>query len=57
MWSLDTLDWKTLNVESTVDAVMNGDLTDGSIILMHDIHEPSVQAALQIIPQLVEKRL
>ena len=34
---------------------MNGDLTDGSIILMHDIHEPSVQAALQIIPQLVEK--
>ena len=42
MWSLDTLDWKTLNVESTVDAVMNGDLTDGSIILMHDIHETSV---------------
>ena len=55
MWSLDTLDWKTLNVESTVDAVMNGDLTDGSIILMHDIHETSVQAALQIIPQLTEK--
>ena len=55
MWSLDTLDWKTLNVESTVDAVMNGDLTDGSIILMHDIHEASVQAALQLIPQLVEK--
>ena len=57
MWSLDTLDWKTLNVESTVDAVMNGDLTDGSIILMHDIHEPSVQAALQIIPQLVKKAI
>lgn len=31
------------------------DLTDGSIILMHDIHEPSVQAAIQVIPQLVEK--
>lgn len=55
MWSLDTLDWKTMSTEATVDAVMNGDLTDGSIILMHDIHEPSVQAALQIIPQLVEK--
>lgn len=55
MWSLDTLDWKTLNVESTVDAVMNGDLTDGSIILMHDIHEPSVQAALKLIPDLVAK--
>lgn len=55
MWSLDTEDWRYMDVEHNIDAVMNGDLTDGSIILMHDIHEPSVQAALQIIPQLVEK--
>lgn len=34
---------------------MNGDLTDGSIILMHDIHEPSVQAAIKMIPELVQK--
>lgn len=34
---------------------MNGDLTDGSIILMHDIHEPSVQAAIKMIPELVAK--
>ena len=54
-WSLDTEDWRYLDVEHDVNSVMNGDLTDGSIILMHDIHEPSVQAALQIIPQLVEK--
>lgn len=55
MWSLDTEDWRKMNVEADVDAIMNGDLTDGSIILMHDIHEPSVQAAIQVIPQLVEK--
>ena len=55
MWSLDTLDWSTLNVQMDIDAVMNGDLTDGSIILMHDIHEPSVEAALTIIPSLIEK--
>lgn len=55
MWSLDTLDWKTLDEASDYDAVMNGDLTDGSIILMHDIHEPSVKAALRIIPELVAK--
>lgn len=55
MWSLDTLDWQTKNEESNYNAVMNGDLTDGSIILMHDIHEPSVNAALRIIPELVEK--
>lgn len=52
-WSLDTLDWKLRDVDADYDAVMNGDLTDGSIILMHDIHEPSVQAALKIIPDLV----
>lgn len=55
MWSLDTEDWRYLDVQHDVDAVMNGDLTDGSIILMHDIHETSVQAALQMIPQLTEK--
>lgn len=53
MWSLDTLDWQTLDEQSDYDAVMNGDLTDGSIILMHDIHEPSVKAALRLIPDLV----
>ena len=57
MWSLDTEDWRYMDVQHNIDAVMNGDLTDGSIILMHDIHEPSVQAALQIIPQLVEKAI
>lgn len=55
MWSLDTEDWKLMNADADYDAVMNGDLTDGSIILMHDIHEPSVQAALRLIPDLVAK--
>lgn len=55
MWSLDTQDWSLLNVDADYNAVMNGDLTDGSIILMHDIHEPSVQAAVKLIPDLLEK--
>lgn len=54
-WSLDSLDWSYLDVNKDYDAVMNGDLTDGSIILMHDIHEPSVQAAIKMIPELVAK--
>ena len=53
MWSLDTEDWKLLDADGDYNAVMNGDLTDGSIILMHDIHEPSVQAALRLIPDLI----
>lgn len=53
MWSVDTLDWKTKNVESTVKSVNSA--TDGDIVLMHDIHKTSVEAAIQVIPQLVEK--
>lgn len=55
MWSLDTEDWKLMDADADYDAVMNGDLTDGSIILMHDIHQPSVQAAIRFIPELVAK--
>ena len=54
-WSLDSMDWSYLDVNKDYDAVMNGDLTDGSIILMHDIHEPSVQASIKMIPELVQK--
>lgn len=53
MWSVDTLDWKTKNVESTVKSVNSA--TDGDIVLMHDIHKTSVEAAIQVIPQLIEK--
>ena len=55
MWSLDTEDWKLMDATADYDAVMNGDLTDGTIVLMHDIHEPSVQAALKLIPDLVSQ--
>ena len=53
LWSIDTLDWKTLDVESTVEEVMNN-VQDGSIILMHDIYSTSVDAAEILIPQLIE---
>ena len=53
MWSLDSLDWSYRDVEKDYDAVMNGDLTDGTIILMHDIHPESVEAAKRLIPDLI----
>ena len=53
MWSLDTEDWKLMDADADYNAVMNGDLTDGTIILMHDIHGPSVDAALRLIPDLI----
>ena len=51
-WSLDSLDWSYLDVNKDYDAVMNGDLTDGSIILMHDEYDTSVEAALQVVDEL-----
>lgn len=51
LWSIDTLDWKTRDTKKTVDAVMKN-VKDGDIVLMHDIHEPTRDAALQIIPKL-----
>lgn len=55
MWSLDSLDWSYKDVDLDYNEVINGDLTDGSIILMHDIHEASVEASLKIIPELIAR--
>ena len=54
MWSLDTLDWKTRSTQATIDAVMDN-VKDGDIILIHDIHDPSVDAAIALIPQLIDE--
>ena len=54
LWDVDTLDWKTRNVQSTVTSVMT-DAKDGSIVLMHDIHLPTVEAVERIIPMLKQK--
>ena len=53
-WSLDTKDWKTKSADKTYQKVMDN-VQDGSVVLMHDIHEWSVEASLRMIPELVEK--
>lgn len=54
MWSIDTLDWQSLNADSVYNVTMDN-VSDGDIILMHDIHETSVDAAIRLIPDLIEK--
>lgn len=54
LWNIDTLDWKTRNAQTTIDNVMEK-AKDGDIILMHDIHTESVDAAIVLIPKLIEK--
>ena len=54
LWSIDTLDWKTKNSGSTINAVLNH-VKDGDIILMHDIYSPTADASATIIPELVNR--
>lgn len=54
MWSIDTRDWKTRNAQASVDAVI-GKVRDGDVVLMHELYEQSGQAALTIIPKLIEQ--
>jgi peptidoglycan/xylan/chitin deacetylase (PgdA/CDA1 family) len=54
MWSIDTLDWKLKNAQTTIDAVL-GKVRDGDIVLMHELYSSTGDAAMQIIPALVER--
>ena len=53
LWSIDTLDWKTRDTDSTVAEALKA--VDGDIVLMHDVREDTAAAAEQIIPALVEQ--
>lgn len=54
LWNIDTLDWKTRNAKKTIKAVMK-DVKDGDIILLHDIHSETIDAAIKLIPKLQEE--
>ena len=53
-WDVDTLDWKSKNVQS-VEEIVKREVKDGSIILMHDSFPTSVEAALEIADMLTEE--
>ena len=53
MWSLDTLDWKTLDAQATHDSIM-ANVQDGDIILLHDLHESSVESLKTVVPALID---
>lgn len=51
LWSVDPDDWNTSNVRSVVKKVIDN-VKCGDIILLHDIYDSSVAAALEIIDEL-----
>lgn len=51
LWSVDPEDWKDQDTGRVVGSVLSH-VEDGSIILLHDIYDSSVDAALQIADAL-----
>lgn len=54
LWDVDTMDWKSQNKNQIVRHVIKH-ADDGSVILMHDVYETSVEAALEIIDTLTKE--
>lgn len=50
-WSVDPQDWKLLDKDKVVAAVMDA-VQPGDIILLHDFYSTSVDAALEIVDRL-----
>ena len=54
LWSVDPEDWKDDDVDRIVAAVVEH-VSDGDIILLHDLFPSSGQAALSIVDTLLER--
>jgi len=52
LWSLDTRDWYTRDAELIFNAVMEN-VRDRDIIILHDIREPTADASMRLIPELI----
>ena len=54
LWSIDTLDWKTKDPQTTIKTVLE-QVKDGDIVLMHDLYEATADASDVLIPELVNR--
>lgn len=50
-WSVDTLDWKYRDANRIKNVIIN-QAKDGDIVLMHDLHQPTVDGVLAAIDEL-----
>lgn len=53
-WSVDPKDWATTDADSIQSSVVKN-VADGDVILLHDMSDSSVTAALRIIDQLSQQ--
>ncbi|MBS4220698.1 polysaccharide deacetylase family protein [Bacillus sp. FJAT-49711] len=51
LWSVDSLDWKSRNAKAVNDVVQK-EISNGAIVLMHDIHQETANALPQLLTAL-----
>ncbi len=51
LWSVDTLDWQSLNAYSVYRSVVNA--RDGAIVLMHDLYRSTVEGAIMAMEEML----
>jgi len=54
LWNVDTLDWLYKDADYVYNYI-SSNLNDGNVILLHDIHPTSVEAAIRILQDYSEK--
>ena len=55
-WDVDTRDWESRNVNKILKVAFGEDgIENGSIVLMHDIYETTVDAAIKMMDRLSEE--
>lgn len=54
MWDVDTEDWSNKD-PNTITKIIETNIHDGAIILIHDIHDTSAQAVQKFLPILSKK--
>lgn len=56
-WSVDTQDWKNRDKDAILSMAFDSEMyhiKDGSIVIMHDIYETTVEAVTEMIDRLLE---
>jgi peptidoglycan/xylan/chitin deacetylase (PgdA/CDA1 family) len=54
MWSVDPQDWRRPGVSVVTSRLVNG-VRPGSILLVHDIHAPTIEAMPGTLDQILAK--
>ncbi len=53
-WTLDTQDWKYRDAKHVYNAVIDN-VSDGDIILMHEIYDSTAEAVEKMVPELIKR--